>query len=130
MLKPEVFNATSTSLKIRWTAPSGATAVRLFLAPEPPASPGEAMPAERKVASLAGSAAEAQVTGLAPAVDVFLRVEVDTPAGTVAEIRHGRTLGGPREPLDDAVREVHAFGPGALQIVLFNGDGATWQAGP
>ena len=130
ILKPEVFNATSTSLKIRWTAPAGATAVRVFLAPEPPATAGAAMPAQKQFASLAGSATEAQLTGLAAAVDVFLRIDVDTPSGTVSEVQHGRTLGGPREPLDNAVREVHGFGPNVLQIVLFNGNGATFQAGP
>jgi len=129
-LNSEVFNATSSTLSVRWTPPAGATAARVYLAPEPPASPGAAMPALVQVAALAGSAGQAQLTGLAPAVDVFVRVEVDVPAGTAVEVRHGRTLGGPRAPLDNAVREVHGVGPSILQVVLFNGGGPKWQAGP
>ena len=129
-LNAETFNATSSALAVRWTAPSGATAARVFLAPEPPAATGSAMPAEVQVATLAGATGQATLTGLAPAADFFLRVDVDTPQGLASQVVHGRTLGGPRATLDNPVREVHGIGPSILQVVIFNGSGSTWQAGP
>jgi endoglucanase len=128
-LKASVFNATSSSMGVRWTNPSGATSSRIYLAPEPPLTAGGIMPAEKQVSSQSGTATEAQITGLAPAVDVFLRIEVSTSTGVVTQVVHGRTVGGPREPLDNAVRNVHGFAPNVLQVVLFNGDGSTYQSG-
>ncbi len=126
-----VTSATSTSVTVAWTPVPGAAASRVQLGPEPADTRDGPLPVSIDVATPAGDATRQRIEGLAPAVDVFVRVEVTGPDGAVlASEAHGRTLGGPRASLDDAVREVHALAPDVLEVVLSNGDGGQWEAGP
>ncbi|MFN4218443.1 MAG: glycoside hydrolase family 9 protein [Candidatus Bipolaricaulia bacterium] len=88
------------------------------------------MPGEVGIAVLDGAAGTYTVMGLAPAVDVFVRVEVQTNTAVFSEHVHARTKGGPRAPLNTPVREVHLYSPRILGIVIAGGDGGALQAGP
>lgn len=87
------------------------------------------MPDQTLVATLSDPTASYQLTSLSAATDVFVRVERDVQGTTKQQDIHARTVGGPRTTLDSAVREVHAYGPKALQIVLANGNAGGWQSG-
>ncbi|MBI5533069.1 MAG: glycoside hydrolase family 9 protein [Deltaproteobacteria bacterium] len=121
--------ATSSTVTIAWDGSQPATQIRVYLAPEPAAVADGPMPDQTLVATLDASAGSHTLTGLCAAVDVFVRVERDTQGGTLRQDIHARTTGGPRATLDNPVREAHGFGPRALQIVLANGDGGSWQSG-
>lgn len=127
---------TSSSVGLNWAPISSASAIRVYLAPEPSASIGAPLPNAVLVSTLSGSATGYQLTNLAPSVDAFLRVEADVPGQTVATNVHAHTAGGPMAALDNAVREVHMMAPNVIEVVLTdnidNGvgnDGATYQSG-
>jgi endoglucanase len=129
-LSVRVDGRTSTTVRLAWDPIPGAGAIHVLLGAEPPASASAAMAVESELEVLAGNATEVTLEGLAPAVDHFLRVSADTDAGTLSGTVHARTIGGPRASLDSPVREVHGYAPKILQVVLANGNGAQWQAGP
>jgi endoglucanase len=127
-----VSSVTSSTVTLNWQPVPGATAVRVYLAPEPAAGD---LPDQVLKATLSGSATSYQVTGLAPDVDTFFRVEIDAPGGEQSFNTYARTKGGQLTQLDsNNVREVHAYGPRILQIVITDNinhgagnDGATYQ---
>ncbi len=112
-----------------WSSVGNATLTKVFLGAEPGNAVGAPMPGEVEVAVLDGTANAYTVTGLAPAVDLFIRVEVHADT-VLSEHVHARTRGGPRAPLDTPVREVHLYSPRILEIVIAGGDGGALQAGP
>ncbi len=126
----EAVALSSSSLRLSWDAVPGARSIRVYLAPEPAVVPGQPMPAEAEMEVLEGDATRATLVGLAPDADHFVRVVADTGSGEVAGAAWARTPGGPRAVLDSPVREVHGLAPAVLQVVLANGTGAAWQAGP
>ena len=109
---------TSSTVSLSWTPESDATETRVYVGSEPPSVLDDPLPESVLVATLSGSSSSHQVSGLAAAVDAFVRVEQDTPAGTLGSNVHARTVGGPRTPLDTPVREVHAYAPDVLVIVI------------
>ena len=115
----EANSVRSTSFAMTWRRIADATAVRLYLAGEP-CCPDVGLPAQKLVATLPGTVTNYSLTGLAPAVDCFVRAVVDTPAGPHAGLVHARTLGGPRAALDTPVREVLGWAPNALLVVVPN----------
>jgi hypothetical protein len=138
-----VADATSSSVTLNWNPVPNASAVRVYLAPEPSATTNGTLPNQVLMTTLGGSATSYHLTGVAPGVDAFLRVEATTSSGVASGNVHARTPGGPRAPLDfnlqdpkAAVREVHAYGPNILQVVLTDeqthytgtgNDGAAWH---
>lgn len=125
----QVVSISSRSVSVRWVSSTAAQMVKVFVAAEPPGSQGAPMPGEVEIAVLAGTATSYTVTGLAPAVDLFIRVEVHTSSHVLSEHVYARTKGGPRAPLDTPVREVHLYSPRILSIVVAGGDGVALQAG-
>lgn len=141
-----VADVSSSRARLQWPRVNGATAIRVFLAPEPAAArePTEETVAgtatvitpergplkhAKRLAALPGTATEYDIGTLAASVDAFIRLEADTPRGKLIKDLHVRTKGGPRARLDSAVREVHAWSPTILEVVLAGGDGPGWQSG-
>lgn len=124
-----VVSTASSSVSVAWTSVSNATSTKVFISAEPGAAVGAPMPGEIEIAVLGGTASTYTVTGLAPAVDVFIRVEIHTSTNVFSEHVHARTKGGPRASLDTPVREVHLYSPRVLEIVIAGGDGGALQAG-
>ena len=118
----ETPDVTSSTVTLRWQAISSATRVRVYLMPD-------ARGAKTLLATLPGKATSHRAVGLAPGATMFFQVDADTAKGLVSQSLRLRTAGGPRVPLDNPVREVHACGPDILLIVLSGGDGAAWQSG-
>ncbi len=87
------------------------------------------MPGEVEIATLDGAVSAYTVASLAPAVDVFIRVEVHTNYTVLSGHVHARTRGGPRASLSTPVREVHLYSPRILEIVIAGGNGAALQSG-
>jgi endoglucanase len=114
-------DVTSSTVNLRWQPIAGANQVRVYLLPDTKG-------AKTLLATLPGKAASHKADGLAPAATVFFQVEADTAKGLVSQSFRFRTAGGPRAPLDNPVREVHACAPEILMIVLSGGDGAAWQS--
>jgi len=124
-------SVTSSSATICWQS-IAATQIRVYLLADPQGG-------KTLLATLPGNVTSYTATGLAPAVSLFLEMDADTGSGTVSQTWFVRTLGGPRAVLDNAVREVHAYAPNILMVVLADymmttaasgADGAAWQAGP
>lgn len=124
-----VMGTSSNSVSIAWSSVNNAIHTRVFLAAEPGSAMGAPMPGEVEIAVLDGTASAYTVIGLAPAVDVFVRVEVQTDTAVFSEHVHARTKGGPRAPLNTPVREVHLYSPRILAVVIAGGDGAALQSG-
>jgi endoglucanase len=124
-LEARAADTTSTSVRLAWTPPAGATATRVYLAPEPDLA-ASANPARKLLTDLPGSTTEFTAAGLAAAVDCFFRIETDAPGGAKAAVVHARTPRGPKTvPGVDAVpqpklREVHGFAPNILCVTLAN----------
>jgi endoglucanase len=116
-------SVTSSTAAIQWQSIIGAAQIRVYLLADPQGP-------KTLLATLPGNAVSYTATGLAPAVSLFLEMDADTAAGTVSQTWFLQTVGGPRAALDNAVREVHAYGPNTLMIVLANGTGPAWQSGP
>jgi len=117
----------SSTVSLSWNPVDGMTGARVFLGPEPPSQPGAPLPDSVLLEEIAGPAVSAELSGLAPGVHHFLRVEVDAPGGTVAGNTHALTLGGPNASLengrlDNGVREVLGFSPRTLLVVLAQTD--------
>ncbi|HQP36551.1 MAG TPA: glycoside hydrolase family 9 protein [Polyangiaceae bacterium] len=123
-----VTSVSSTSATIAWNASGQTSATRVYIGSEPPASPGGPLADQRLVATLDGNASSHSLSDLAPATDLFVRIERDTSGGTVSDDVRVRTVGGPRAHLDSPVRSVHSFGPRVLMVVVANGSGSTWQS--
>lgn len=136
-----VSEVSSSRVALEWGAVSGASQVRVYLGAEPPTVPNADLPGQVLLATLPGSATSFQADRLAAAVDAFFRVEIDQPSGEGAANVHARTIGGPDPTdtvLDTPLREVHAYGPNILQIVMTDvqttaagagNDGAMWESG-
>jgi len=115
-------SVTSSTATIRWQS-LGATQIRVYLLADPQGG-------KTLLATLPGNATSYTATGLAPAVSLFLEMDADTGGGILSQSWFLRTVGGPRAMLDNAVREVHAYAPNILMVVLGGGDGPAWQSGP
>ena len=115
-------SVTSSTATIHWVS-LGATQIRVYLLADPQGG-------KTLLVTLPGNATSYTATGLAPAVSLFLEMDADTASGTVSQTWFLQTVGGPRAVLDNAVREVHAYAPNVLMIVLANGTGPAWQSGP
>jgi len=122
-LECKISNVTSSTVSISWKSINGGDSVRVYLLADP--NEGRKM----LLATLPGRASGYKVTGLAPAVTAFLRVEADTQNDTVSWNGSARTTGGPRAVLDSPVREVHGYAPDILMIVIASGKGSEWQSG-
>ena len=122
-LPAQLPDVTSSTVTIRWQSITGATQIRVYLL-------ADTQGGRILLATLPGNATGYTATGLAPAVSLFFETEADTGDRTLSRYWFVRTLGGPRAVLDNAVREVHAYAPDILMIVLAGGDGPAWQAGP
>ena len=127
--RPTVTETTSSEIALAWPAVAGATRVRVYVGAEPGPAPDATLPDARLVATLPGDADDYRVEHLAANVDVFLRVEADTPRGAVGGDIHVRTRGGPRATLDGPVREVQGFAPNVIRVTLANVDGAAAASG-
>ncbi|MDZ4221386.1 MAG: hypothetical protein U1C18_00765, partial [Patescibacteria group bacterium] len=136
-----VKNVTSHSVALSWNPVQEAEEIRIILGPEPPDASGE-MPASVTLATLPGSAAEYTAEGLAANVSAFIRVEAAISGGrTIAGTIAATTIGGPRAPLATPLRQVHAYAPDILMLVLenkgtvykngttANNQGSEWQHG-
>ncbi len=126
-LSAKVESTTSSSVKLSWDAIADAREIRVSFGPEPSDMPNTALPLASKPQKLGGRTTQMTLTGLAAAVDVFIRIEADTPKGVKSANLHARTLGGPRAKLDNALREAHLMGPSILMLTLANGKGESWQ---
>lgn len=114
-----VSSVSSTRILLEWPEQSDATAVRVYLAAEP-CCPDVGPPAQVLLAELPASARSFEITPLAPAVDCFVRVVVDTLTGPHHGVVHARTRGGPDETRETRVREVLGWAPNALLVVTTN----------
>lgn len=112
---------TSSTVNLRWQPVAGAMKVRIYLA-------ADTRRGRTLLATLPAKAASYRAEGLAPAVTMFLQVETGTSKGPTTQSIRVRTEGGPRARLDNAVREVHAYAPDILMVVLSGGSGGTWQS--
>jgi endoglucanase len=117
-MQPQIEQVTSSEIRLRWPRVREASEVRIFIAPEPPEEANGPLPAAKRVASLDGDAHQYRIRRLAAGVDVFIRIEADTPSGTSASNLHAKTAGGPRAELDSPIREVHGFAPDVLRVVV------------
>jgi endoglucanase len=124
-----VTSISSSSISVAWARINNATSTKVFMGAEPGNAVGAPMPGELEIAVLDGTVSAYTVTELAPAVDVFIRVEVHTSTNVFSEHVHARTKGGPRASLTTPVREVHLYSPRILEIVIAGGDGPALQAG-
>jgi len=140
--KVAVEAVTSSRVTLSWPPFSAATDLRVYIGPEPPELPGRRLPLAVQDAVLPGTATGHTVTAVAAATDLFALVIADE--GRASErlgFAHARTEGGPRAPLETPLREVHAYAPNVLALVLqnpatdYNGGtpigntGADWAAG-
>lgn len=131
-----VSSVTSSTVELRWNALPGAQSITVSMGSEP----GPVLASQTEVARLSSSATTLRITKLAPDVNVFIRVDVETSGSTASAIAHVRTKGGPRAALDNIVREVRGYAPNILMVVLADNGirydlnpvnhGAAWQAGP
>lgn len=126
-IKLSASSVTSSTVTLNWETPADAGAINVYIAPEPPAKNGDPFPAEILLKSLAVTDSSFKITGIAPFADIFARVEVTSPGGTVSDYIHAKMVGGPRAVLDNSVREVHAYAPTILQVVVADGDGSILQ---
>ncbi len=140
-----ITQTTSSKVTVAWPTFSGADAVNVYLAPEPEGTRNEPL-YKMLVSQQPGTSTGCVIDKLSAASDAFFRVEALSGTQVLAAgFVHARTVGGPRATLDTAVREVHAFAPNVLMVVLENkqvksysgttgslvGDtGPEWQAGP
>ncbi|MBI2425863.1 MAG: Ig-like domain-containing protein [Candidatus Hydrogenedentes bacterium] len=113
-------DTTSSSTTLDWPLYTGATAVRVYLGPEPPSQPNQPLSAEVLLATLPGDATSYVAENLAANMHAFLRVEIDVPGGTYSGFCHAKTIGGPRAALETPVRAVFGYAPDVLSVVLDN----------
>ena len=115
-LSLSVVRVTSSTVTIVWGGLGGMDSLSVYVGPEPASIPNGRLPIQRLVARVPLTATRYTITGLAAATDVFIRVE----AGGLGTNAHARTAGGPRATLDGPLREVHAYAPNILMMVLAN----------
>jgi endoglucanase len=115
--------AAASAPTLGWKAIHAARSVRLYLQADP--SVGGIL-----LATLPGNATSYQFQKLTPGVTAFIRIEAETAGGVVSQNLSIQTPGGPGAVLDSPVREIHAYAPDILRVVLSGGNGSTWQAGP
>ena len=116
-------------LGLSWPAVEGARGVRITVGPEPPSVEGGPLPASVGVATLPSDVTRHRIAGLAPGVDVFARIVVDTNDGEQVFLRRARTRGGPRDA-PGPLREAHLLAPDLLAVVAVGGSGDRWARGP
>jgi endoglucanase len=129
-LSVQLGEVTSSGVGLSWAPIVGSKAVRVFLSAEPANQRNTHFSHPGWSRRLAADASGYRFDHLAPGVDAFLRVEVDTPGGTQGQNVHVHTPGGPRARLEGPVRSVHVVAPDTLLIVLAAGAGERWAAGP
>ncbi|WP_432799176.1 PKD domain-containing protein [Poriferisphaera sp. WC338] len=148
-LNMNVGEVTSSTVTLGWEAVANASEVRIYLASEPSLVAGANLPGQVLIDTLPGDRTTYKVGHLAAEVDVFLRVEVDSPSGLASANTYARTIGGPNSgtngresEIDTPLRSIHGYAPNVLQLVLaeFNvdcttsesatsNDGPVWQKG-
>ncbi len=124
-LTPRISEVTAGAVTVSWPAIRGATAVRVIFGTEPPRGDEGRMRGTKRVAALDGGAHRFTLEHLPPNVDVFLRVEADTPAGEQTSVVHARTLAGPRDEGAPVVA-VAGMAPNVLMVTLRGGNGRVW----
>ena len=117
----DITNVTSSTVALRWNPVSGVASYNVYITPEP-----ETL-GNYQWMKLMGttSSTEFVIRDVAAAVDTFIRVEaVDNVSGTGNLVATGdayaRTIGGQAVTLDNALRQVHMYGPNILLVVLDN----------
>lgn len=128
LLRLVVRAASSNELRVEWPRLADASAIRVFVGPEPPARPDASLPGGVCVGTLEGSETSWSLEGIAAGTHVFVRVEADTPSGRASRGVHALVPGGPGASLASPVREVHALAPDVIQVVLAGGSGRAWGA--
>ncbi len=136
-----VAEITSTTVTLEWDLATEAEEVVVSLGSEPPAEDGTLAPSV-VLGRVPATETRFVARGIAASTDAFLRVEATGGSGPPSwGVAHARTLGGPRTALDSPLREVHAYGPRVLELVVENrevrfangaldGDrGPAWQGG-
>ncbi len=137
--KITVSKISSTGADLSWTQFEGATGYNVYIAPEPNLLGN--LNSRILVNSLSSSTTSYTITGLAAAVDTFVRLEA-VGNGSYLD-GYFKTIGGPRAAISTPVREVHLVAPDILMIVLENkgtvntpstgtitgNTGADWQSG-
>ncbi len=120
-LPVRVNEVTSSSVELAWGTYGGVNTFKVYFGPEPPSTRGAALPDAMLSATLPAETMMYRIPNLSAATDIFMRVEALTGTTLVAtQNLHVRTVGGPREALDSAVREVHLFAPNIVQVILEN----------
>jgi len=127
-LRARVVDASSSRVQIQWSASFAPRAISVRLSPEPftttrKPKPPQVLYTARKAGSML------YLDNLAPAADVFIRMEIAGDDKLYVADLHARTLGGPRAALDNPVREAHLYAPDVLGVTLANGDGKAWEEG-
>jgi endoglucanase len=118
----EADQVTTSTVPLSWPSHSGIASIGVYLAPEPSETPDGALPGQMLLATLSGEEGIYTVEDIAPAVDLFLHVELLDSGDTVVSQGnvHARTARGPGADLDaeQYVQEVHMYAPDILQIVI------------
>ena len=122
-LSPEISEVTSGSVALAWPAVRGATAIRVIVGAEPPTERG--LTGAKRIATLDGDAVGTTLPRLPPNVDVFIRLEADTPRGLSVAHLAAHTAAGPRGEGAPVV-SVSAIAPHILCVTLRNGTGRVW----
>jgi endoglucanase len=144
-LAVDVPHVSSSTATLEWPAVTDAASIRVILGVRPPRVSGAPLPdVTRELITLPGTASGTVISGLAPSVHAFLRVEAyDADAHLLAAGNaHAVTTGGPRVVLDTPARRVHLYAPDVLLVVVenhatYNSDtgsmdddtGPAWQGG-
>ena len=128
-IRVSVGQITSSSVELTWTLSVKATKLRITISGEPPESPGGPLPDHYLIETLPSMSRRYIIEKLAPAVDLFIRVEAETAGGAVADKIHARTFGEARSTSGRTLREVQLYAPDILRIVLAKGSGVGWQSG-
>ncbi len=123
-LSPRVAEVTPGSVRLAWPGVRGATEVRVIVGSGPPGEDGTFRRGKR-VARLDGDDDDYTIDHLPPGVDLWVRVEADTPRGQKSAVVHARTPRGVR-PEGTPVVSVAAVAPKVLMVTLRNGNGRVW----
>lgn len=125
----QVGRPTSSKIRLEWPRLADASAIRVYLGPEPSPTADGRLPGASCLGTLPGDETGWDLPDVAAATHVFLRVEADTPSGRQSRNVHVHMPGGAAAALDSAVREVHLLAPDMIQVVLTGETGRSWAQG-
>lgn len=139
-----VTSVASNAISLSWPTVAGARAARVIWGADPSTATDGRLPGATVTETVASSATTYTLQNVAAATHAFVRVEVDSSDGvTHWGNTHAQTNGGQFATLNNALREVHAFGQSTLMLVVtdanahyieashaMTGDnGSAWQTG-